>query len=234
MRVAIIENTDNTHHGQVGVALHEAGALIDLIRPFRGDAVPFGPRGYDALVVLGGEQSAIDDARHPYLPELADLMRRFTEAGRAVLGICLGAQILARGLGATNILGTAHEFGWDEISLTAAAKGDPLLSQVAPAFRSFQWHSDTFSLPPGTVQLATSPVSPVQAFRAGRASYGMQFHFEASRAVVDSWRALVPEWLDLHHPEFLIEHRDLAERHGPAADALGLSIARAWVARIEA
>lgn len=234
MRVAIVENMDSTHHGQVGVALHEAGALIDVIRPFRGDALPRGPDGHDALVVLGGEQSALDDASHPYLPHLADLMRRFTETGRAVLGICLGAQILARGLGAANSLGTAQEFGWQEVALTEAAQGDPVLSRAAPVFRSFQWHSDSFTLPPGTVHLAASAVAPVQAFRAGRATYGVQFHFEASRPVVAGWRALYPDWLARHHPEFLTDHRVLADRHGPDADRLGLDIARAWVARIAA
>lgn len=232
MRVAIVENMDNTHHGQVGIALHEAGALIDVYRPYLGQPLPRTPAQHDAIVVLGGEQSAVDDRQHPYLPHLADLMRAHTEADRAVLGICLGSQILARGLGAENHLAAAHEFGWQQVALTDAARTDPVLSAIPPTFRSFQWHTDTFTLPPGAAHLAQSGIAPIQAFRAGRATYGMQFHFEANRAVVASWKALAPDWIDAHHPEFLSNHAELAARHGPAADATGLTIARAWVAQI--
>ena len=97
MRVALVENTAITHHGQVGVALAEAGAIIDIFRPFADGRLP-APGEHDALVVFGGEQSARDDARHPYLPALAALMAETAETGRAVLGLCLGAQLLARGL----------------------------------------------------------------------------------------------------------------------------------------
>ena len=85
MRVAIIENTRVTHHGQVGVALHEAGAKIDQYKPFADGRLP-APGSFDALVVFGGEQSARDDHSHPYLPALADLMGQAGAAGHAVLG----------------------------------------------------------------------------------------------------------------------------------------------------
>ena len=90
MRIAIVENTRVTHHGQVGVALHEAAALIDIYRPYLGQPLPTGVGDHDGLVVFGGEQSALDDATHPYLPQLGRLMAAFSAADKAVLGICLG------------------------------------------------------------------------------------------------------------------------------------------------
>jgi GMP synthase (glutamine-hydrolysing) len=231
MRVTIVENNPVTHHGQVGVALHEAAARIELVRPWAGQALPL-RLDSDALVVFGGEQSARDDASHPYLPALAALMAEAAEAGNAVLGICLGAQLFARGLGAENILGEAPEFGWCEIAQCAAAAEDPVLSPLPTAFPSFQWHSDTFTLPPGATRLAGSAVAQNQAFRYGRAGYASQFHFEASRAVVADWSRSFPELVERLSPGWHQAHAALAARQGAEADAHGLALARAWVGLI--
>ena len=227
MRVAIVENTAVTHHGQVGVALHEAGALIDIHRPFRGQPLP---EDFDALVVFGGEQSALDDAAHPYLPRLADLMARTARAGLPVLGICLGAQVLARGMGATNRLGAAPEFGWCGVERLAA--DDPLMRVLPDRFAIFQWHSDTFTLPPGCAHLARSEGAEVQAFRAGPRAWGTQFHFEASRAVVADWARRFPDGMDRMDPGFRAALPAQASGTGATADAAGLALARAFVGQI--
>lgn len=232
MRVAIVENTRITHHGQVGVALHEAGALVEVFRPWADGRLPEVAQGHDAIVVFGGDQSALDDAAHPYLPALARCMAGFSAADRAVLGICLGSQILARAFGGSNHLGTAPEFGWLPVTLTEAGRSDPLLSAVPQAFPVFQWHSDTFTLPPGATHLATGPVAQNQAFRLGRATYGTQFHFEANRAVVADWTRTFPEATDRMAPGWAGAHPEMSARLGARADRTGLEIARAWVGLI--
>ena len=232
MRVAIVENTRVTHHGQVGVALHERAALIDIFRPWSDGRLPDVADGHDALVVFGGEQSALDDAVHPYLPGLARVMRAFTEADHAVLGICLGCQVMARGLGAANHLGTAPEFGWQQVRLTEAGQADPVMAALPAEFPIFQWHSDTFTLPNGAVHLATGDVAAQQAYRIGRATYGTQFHFEASRAVVADWTRTFPEATERLQAGWSAAHPMLAETRGREADTAGLALARAWVARI--
>lgn len=231
MRVAIVENTRVTHHGQLGVALHEAAALIDIHRPWADGALPRAG-SFDALVVLGGEQSALDDHSHPYLPDLAALMAETAAAGTAVLGICLGGQILARGLGAQNLLGAAPEFGWCGVDRSPAASADPVLGALPDRFRIFQWHSDTFTAPPGAEVMATSPIAPVQCFRTGRAGYGMQFHFEASRAVARDWLARFRPTIETLAPGWAERFDAHAAADGAEADATGLRIARAWVALI--
>ncbi len=118
MRVAVVENMKNTGLGALARALEEAGAEIEWFRVWRDGSLPQDISGHDALVVLGGEQSALDDETHPHLPELVRLTRRFGDAGKAVLGICLGSQILARAYGADNLLGAAREFGWHSIGVT--------------------------------------------------------------------------------------------------------------------
>lgn len=231
MRVAIVENTRITHHGQVGVALHEVGALVDLYRPWKDGVLPEAG-SFDALVAFGGEQSALDDATHPYLPRLAALMADQAAAGTAVLGICLGAQVLARGLGAVNQLGVAREFGWCEVARLPG--DDPVLAALPERFPIFEWHADTYTLPPGAVHLAHSPVAAVQCYRFGRAGYGMQFHFEASRAVARDWARTFPEVIERIAPGWLGTHPEMEAAFGAAADAHGLALARAWVGLITA
>lgn len=228
MRVAIIENTAVTHHGQVGVALHEAGARIELWKPWRDQALP-DLGAYDALVVFGGEQNARDDAKHPYLPRLARMMKDSADMGIATLGICLGSQVFARGLGADNQIGTAGEYGWTEVTLTDAAHADPVLGTLPACFPIMQWHSDTFTLPPGTAHLATSPTAPVQCFRHGRAGYGMQFHFEANRAVATDWAKEFAPAFEACRPGWVKDFATHAAKDASAADSHGLAIARAWV-----
>ena len=228
MRVAIVENTRITHHGQVGVALHEAGAVIEVFRPWLDMGLPkLG--AHDALVVFGGEQNALADDIHPYLPELARLMAETATQDRAVLGICLGSQVLARGLGAENRLGVAREFGWCQVT---RLEDDPVLAAVPRDFPIFQWHSDTFTLPPGAQHLATSATAEVQCYRVGRAGYGMQFHFEANRAVARDWTRSFPEACERMQPGWAEAHPELARTKGAEADAHGLAIARAWVGLI--
>ncbi|OJY26254.1 MAG: GMP synthase [Rhodobacterales bacterium 65-51] len=231
MRVAIVENTKVTHHGQVGVALHEAAARIGLYKPWVDGQLP-DPADYDALVVFGGEQHARADDSHPYLPELARRMRAFSGADRAVLGICLGSQLLARGFGAENRIGTAPEFGWCSVELTPEGTADPVLGCLPERFISFQWHSDTFTLPEGALHLARSAGATQQAFRLGRATYATQFHFEAHRGVVADWARGFPAVMEGMSPGWLDRHPQEAARVGVEADLNGLMLARAFVARI--
>ena len=229
MRVLAIENFVGTPPGIVGDALRDAGADVDLRRAWQGEGVPENPAGYDGLVVLGGEQSALDDAEYPALPKIAALTRAFTAADKPVLGICLGAQLVARGAGAQNILGRPVEFGWHEVRPTAAGRRDPLIAALGDGTPVFHWHLDTFTLPAGAVHLAESGQTALQAFRLGRATYGIQFHFEADRALVEKWSADFAPVIATYAPEW---HRRLpaeSARHAAASDAAGAAIARAWV-----
>jgi len=232
MRVLTIENYRGTGLGQVGTALAEVGAEVDIRRPYLGDPLPADAAWHDAVVILGGGQNALADDAHPYFPALLDLARDFAERDRAMLGICLGSQLLARAFGGTNLIGAAPEFAWCEVSLSETGAADPMFAGIPSTFRIFQWHDDTFTLPPGAVHLASSPTAENQAFRVGRAAYGIQFHFEADRPVVRRWTEDNRDHLALHRPGWAERMEEEAARHGPAADATGLAIARTWVSLI--
>jgi GMP synthase-like glutamine amidotransferase len=232
MRILVVDNWPDTKLGLVGEALAEAGATLDLRTMFEGHGLPESDAGYDGLVVMGGGQNALSDADHPWLPDVAAMARRFGEADKAVLGICLGSQLVARGHGASNIIGRPIEFGWQEVRPTAAAAADPVLAALGTGAPLFHWHNDTFTLPPGSVHLAASDQTPNQAFRVGRAVYGIQFHFEADTTLVEWWSerfsatiaAQVDGWPDRHPVD--------RERYGGTADTVGRAIARGWVAQV--
>lgn len=233
MRILVVQNFHGTGLGQLATALSEAGAEFDILKLNEGVSLPSDAQGYDGLIVLGGGQNALADDTCPWLPDLCGMMRRFAETGRSVLGICLGSQLLARAFDAENIIGGATEFGWRQVELTSEGQGDPLFDGVDPAFPIFQWHDDTFILPRGAERLAGNIDVHNQAFRIGRAAYGVQFHFEADRKMVEQWSAEFADWIAERHPDWPQRHPADADRHGPAADAAGFAIARNWLRTVQ-
>ncbi len=232
MRVLVVQNFDDTGLGQVGAALREAGAEIDLRQPYRGDKLPADAAGHDALVVLGGGQNALADDEYPYFPALLQVLRDFDRRDRAVLGICLGAQLVARAFGGENRIGGATEFGWCGVSLTQEGRTDAVLGAAPETFPIFQWHDDTFILPDGAVRLATNSAAANQAFRIGRAVYGFQFHFEADSPMVREWSAIWAAQIAQKQPGWAARLDGEIALSGATADAAGLAMARAWVATI--
>lgn len=232
MRVLVVQNYDNTGLGQVGAALAEVDAVLDLRVAHRGDSLPADASGHDAAVILGGGQNALADDDYPYIPALLDLIRDFDRRDRAMLGICLGSQLMARAFGGTNQIGGASEFGWQKVGLTEAAREDPVLGKLPNEFSIFQWHDDTFTLPPDVAHLASSAVAANQAFRVGRAGYAVQFHFEADCRLVREWNGLFADYLAERQPDWAVRHAAEEARHGPEADAVGHAISRAWVRQV--
>jgi GMP synthase-like glutamine amidotransferase len=232
MQVLVVQNFEGTGLGQVGAALREAGARIDIRNAHLGDALPSDASGHDAIIVLGGGQNALADDEYPYIPPLLELMRDFEARDRAVLGICLGSQLLARAYGAENLIGTSPEFGWHKIELRDEAAEDPVFSSLPRQFTSFQWHDDTFTLPEGAVHLATNDATRHQAVRIGRAAYGFQFHFEADQALVRQWNETFSDTISRNQPDWFDRFEGEEDRHAEHADAAGLALARAWVSTI--
>lgn len=153
------------------------------------------PQG-DVLVVMGGSMGVGDvaDPRFPFLAPEIELLRRLTAEDRPVLGICLGAQLLAAALGARvyplqvgDPPARVCEVGWGAVTLVRSAAEEPVLSGLNESEVVVHWHGDTFDLPPGATLLASSLVCPQQMFRAGQRAFGLQFHVEVDASDVLLW-----------------------------------------------
>jgi GMP synthase-like glutamine amidotransferase len=137
----------------------------------------------DAALVFGGAMNVPDEEAHPWLTGEKALLRELRAAGTPMLGVCLGAQLVADAAGAAVGRAPEPEIGWREVE--RVGEDDPVLGPLPERFLAFQWHSFEFDLPPGGAALARSPVC-LQAFRAGRA-WGIQFHAEVTGAIVAAW-----------------------------------------------
>ena len=188
MRILVIQNDPITPTGIVGERIAARGIAVDTVLPHDGGALPAASDGYAAAIILGGPMAADDDARYPAFLPMLELLQRFHAADKPLLGICLGAQVLARQFGGeVRRFEGGVEFGYVPITLTEDGAADGLLSGNGRDQRIMQWHEDTFDLPPGAVHLMEGARCPAQAFRIGRATYGFQCHFEAHPEIVEGW-----------------------------------------------
>jgi GMP synthase (glutamine-hydrolysing) len=197
-RVLAVRNTERSRLGRFLSWWEEMGLQVVEVD---GASAPVSPDGFDAVVLLGGGFLPDDDQRAPWLPAERELARRAVAGGVPLLGICLGAQVLAAATGGT--VRGAHgtpERGSCRVSLRREARTDALFAGLPGEFRVIQNHRDQITeLPSGAVRLAESEACPVQAFRVGERAWGVQFHPEAGADRLGQWdeSALAEAGLDL-------------------------------------
>ena len=143
---------------------------------------------YDAVFVFGGAMHADQDDHHPWLRDENLFLRRLLDLRIPTLGVCLGAQLLAKAAHAPVRPADEPEIGWHDVELSDAAAEDPVFAELPERFPAFQWHYYTYDLPAGSVELARSRIC-TQAFRLGDAVWGVQFHPEVTERQIASWLA---------------------------------------------
>jgi GMP synthase (glutamine-hydrolysing) len=213
MRVMVIMHVDNEGPGLFGDLLRAAGAEVRTARLHRGDPLP-AVGEVDAAISLGGPMNVYEETEHPFLRDETRFLAEAAERGLPVLGICLGAQMIAKAAGAAVTKNAVQELGWGVVSLTEAGRADPLFFGLPEILPVFQWHGDTFAIPEGGALLATGTDCRNQALRH-RNSWGLQFHLEADRALLASWFAGT-----LHEREILRRHDGLGPEVARQARAL--------------
>jgi GMP synthase (glutamine-hydrolysing) len=178
--------------GTIAEALAASQIRVDWVRTFEEQAVPDRLDAYHGLIVMGGPMSVYDRERYPFLRDEIRLIEEALKGEIPVLGVCLGSQLLAASLGAPVTPGRQKEIGWYRVDLTMDGRNDPLWIDLEPSFTAYHWHGDIFTLPAGTVSLASSELTAHQAFRYGCSAYGLLFHMEVTetmiRDMVDTFR----------------------------------------------
>jgi len=180
----VLRHTQLEGLGVLANALREVGVHHRYLDLTRGEPPPRDLRGVGGLIVLGGPMAAYDSDRHAFLGAELDLIERVLTAGRPLLGICLGAQLIAQVLGARVFAGPRPEIGWAPVTLTEDGRADPIFAGLDPTLTVFQMHGDTYELPPDGRNLATSEHYEQQAFSWGELVYGLQFHLEFTDAMI--------------------------------------------------
>lgn len=179
MRIRTIEHVPFEGPGAITRFAARRGHGLERTRIFAGDPLP-ALDDLDFLIVLGGPMSVHDQDRFPWLSAEKRFVRQAAEAGRRVLGICLGAQILAEVLGGTVTGNPRREIGWGQVRLTSEGRAAPCFEGFPAEFAAFHWHGETFSIPPGASRLAGSEACANQAFCQGSRLVGLQFHLETT------------------------------------------------------
>jgi GMP synthase-like glutamine amidotransferase len=226
MRVLVLQHMACEHPGVFSEVIDERGVEAVPVEVDEGEPLPDW-REFDAVLAMGGPMGAYEEGAHPWLAPEKELLREAAGEGRPILGVCLGVQLLASALGAGVTPMERAEVGMLPVELTDEGRADPLFAGLPEPLVSLQWHGDTFELPDGAALLASSPAAPHQAFRAGDAAYGIQFHMEVTPEMVDEW-AEVPAYRDSlaatlgeeRGAEFLAEAKDRAEELRPGAKRL--------------
>ena len=201
MRLVVLQHCPVTPVGLVGETAAARGAQIRTLFPHEGDLLPGNLAELEGLIVLGGPMHAADDAGYPAFQGILSLIRACDAEGIPVLGLCLGAQLIARAFGGRVYRFGGLEVGYPPVFLTTAGRTDPLFRGMAATQHVMQMHEDTFDLPAEAVLLISNERCPNQAFRVGVSTYGIQAHPEVTRTDAgnfprDCWAAMTRHYGD--------------------------------------
>jgi len=221
MSVLICKNINTEGPGTIEDYLKEQKVRYTIVDLSEGEGIPV-TNTYNTLVMMGGPMSVNEAEIYPYIREEERLVRDFVAKGNKILGVCLGAQIMAKALGSSVYAGPQKEIGWYNIDLTEEGVKDPLMKSLAfhpqvrdfwKKFEVFHWHGETFDIPAGAVRLASSALYPNQAFRHGHKAYAFQFHIEVRKEMILEWLRNEPNFQQIERETetFFEEYRGRAE-----------------------
>ena len=225
MRVLVLRHVPHEHLGTLARSLEENNINHQYINLYEKGAQDIFIEGYDGLIILGGPMNVYEVDKYPFLQREDRAIKEALHKRMPILGICLGAQLIAKALAAKVMKNEEKEIGWYPLKISKEAASDNLFSSFNPEETVFQWHGDTFEIPDGAVHLAESPFCTNQAFRYKSNVYGLQFHLEVTPQMIREWlevpenkreidsleEAINPEYIRNQTPLFISRLSRLAE-----------------------
>ncbi len=173
--------------GTIETFFESQGYDFSVLELYKGEKLPSDLSNLDAVIVMGGPMNVYEEDKYPFLKAENVFIQRILKEEIPYLGICLGAQLLAKAAGAKVTAAPKKEIGWFEVTLTKDGKADPLFKGLPRDFDVFQWHGDTFEIPGSGKHLAQNKDCPNQALRVGNLAYGLQFHVEVTEDIIKDW-----------------------------------------------
>ena len=206
MRIHYIQHVPFEDAANIARWARERGHEVTRTLLFENEPLP-AQGEFDRLVIMGGPMGADDEETFPWLKKEKEFIRETIDAGVPVIGVCLGAQLMARVLGARVTRNEHREIGWFPVSLTEEARSVPFLKGFPDSFEAFHWHGDTFEIPEGAMRLAESEGCRNQAFLFGANALGLQFHLDYDRDAIERMITCCTE--DLVEGPFVQIHRNV-------------------------
>lgn len=185
--ILVIKHVEQEGPDMLGTFLEAAAWPMETIELGKGEASPESLGHVAAVIMLGGPMNVYEEEAYPFLKDEDRLIKQVLKEEIPFLGVCLGAQLLAKACGARVMKAAQKEIGWYSVGPTTEGLRDRLFRGVAFPLTVFQWHEDTFDIPEGGRLLCRSEIVPNQAFKVGPCAYGLQFHVEASQEMVEAW-----------------------------------------------
>lgn len=227
MNILVVQSTEIDPIGVLGEHLENQGAQISTWLPEKQSAPPSGD--YAGLIVLGGPMNAHEDETFPHLRQTVDLIQQFYLENKPIMGVCLGAQLIARAFGSQVYQHTAPELGFSSVSVVDTSATEPWLQNCPPNLKLMQWHFDTFELPDQATLLMTNDTCKNQAFRIGHNIYAFQFHLEVTPEIVMSWLQMKNAWIAANYPQLDQQLKEQVARDSAQSAQFAKQVAEDWL-----
>lgn len=185
--IIVIKHVAIEGPGSIGEFFRNTDRRLEVISLHKGEILPQDLEDVEAIISLGGPMNVYEQDKYPFLKEEEEFLKQALKEEIPILGICLGAQALAKACGARVKAAEHKEIGWHKVNLTGEGRQDPIFGNLAREFSVFQWHQDTFEISKEGKLLASSDSCVNQAFRFGKNAYGLQFHVEVTAQMIESW-----------------------------------------------
>ncbi len=226
--ILIIKHIEIEGPGSIEEFFRNTAWNLKIINLGKGEKFLDSLQDIEAIISLGGPMNVYEETRYPFLKNENAFLRKVLKEEIPVLGICLGAQLLAKACGAKIRKADTKEIGWYKVNLTDGGRCDPLFAGLPKELTVFEWHADTFEIPKGAQLLAESESCPNQVFRFGKNAYGMQFHIEVTPNMIETWinQYAKEEIAEVDGKNMLIEAYKRNEIFQRQADLIYLNFAR--------